>query len=484
MNQKSFNLKSLKVSYNKKVDINHIYDKIHRKFSLQEIMQYAFVGYYKSKKNIVLVVLSNEKIFIDDEKDKVPYVGVYTYKEILKLNYQESLKNDLKSCIELKTASDVIKIKGVSRPIFQEIVKNFNEQKDKYMKFFPEKILTGMREQHITDDDDIVSEETPVEQLVPIEQSKEETLINTRVDEDLMAYQDQKLKDIYEFENKPAETKSKKVVNDEIISKINTYSSAYLSSLFLADDQILPNGQKTLFYELSKKLNYLESTSFSLNSIDATPIKLEKKALKLNTVPIIAELEPLVQKEEKDQYETRFLFTRNWIEYTKHNVSNKVLGVDANGNGAYLDISKVSSSHTIDIYKAKEYKINDEIRSGLRSSQTISAYEKNGRPGIDSLYYNKTTKKKLDIKQYDGIIFLGVKYYFGAYYEFSKLQREYTRIFAEEKRSSGEIYRRYELIFEDDLITYKAYNEKGVLIDDLYSNSSSYDLKWLTFFKD
>lgn len=481
MNQTNFNIKTLKAYFNKKADINKIYEKIHKKFSLQEINQYAFVGFYKNKKNVVLVVFSNEKVFIDDENEKVPYTGVYTYKEILKLNYNENSKNDLKSYVELWTSNEVIKIKGISRQTFQEIVKNFNEQKDKYLKLFPEKMLSGLREMNGFYEKK--TEENQVDERTE-EEIRADKLINTTIDEDLLEELESKKESVNDYVVKESEAKSRKVVNDNLISKTNTYSSAYLSSLFLAEDQNLPSGQKTLFYDLSKKVNFLESTSFSLNSIDTTPIKLEKKALKLNTVPIIAELEPLVQQHDKEQYETRFLFTRNWIEYTKHNVTDKVLGVDSNGNGVYLDLSKVNSSHRVDVFKAKEYKINDTIRSGLRSSQTISAYEKNGRYGIDSLYYNKTTKKRLSLKEYDGIIFMGVKYYFGVFNEFSKLQREYTRIFVEEKKSSGEIFRKYELIFEDDLISYKAYNERGILVDDLYPNAASFDLKWLTFFKD
>lgn len=475
MNQSNFNLRNLRVAYNRKVDINLIYEKISRKFSLQENVQYAFVGYYKNKKNVILVVFTNEKVFIDDEKDKVPYSGVYTYKEIIKLNYTENSKHEFKSCLEFITSGESLKIRGVNRKVFEEIVKNFNEQKDRYIKFFPEKIMTSKEEFYNEGQLEAEAEDLDM----PSNDIERENLINTVVNETLLSNDS-----VSDFVIKSDNSKLKKVVNDSLISKTNTYSSAYLSSLFLADDQSLPSGQKTLFYDLTKKVNFLENTNFTLNSIDTIPIKLEKRALKLNTVPIIAELEPLVQKHNKEEFETRFVFTRNWIEYTKHNVTDKVLGVDSNGNGAYLDLSRVTSTHTIDTYKAKEYKINDEIRSGLRSSQTISAYEKNGRPGIDSLYYNKVTKKKLDIKKYDGIIFLGIKYYFNVYYEFSKLQREYTRVYFEDKKSTGEIYRKYELIFEDDLISYKAYNERGTLVDDLYPNSASFDLKWLTFFKD
>lgn len=487
MNQNSFNIKTLKVTYNKKVDINQIYSKIHKKFSLQEINQYAFVGYYKRKKNIVLVVFSNEKVFIDDENDKVPFSGVYTYKEIIKINFFENPKNVLKSYIEIRTKDETLKIKGINKPTFLEIVKNFNNQKDKYMKFFPEKIISGYREEANND----LKKQDVNSLLDEIEQSNhdnknilvEEKTKNIMDAHSFIEEDDDKIKSNIESGSK-SDSKIKKVVNDTIISNINTYSSSFLSSLFLAEDQILPSGQKTLFFDITKRLSFLEANNPTINSFDSVPFKLDKKALKLNTVPIIAELEPFQQTPGKEQYETRMVFTRNWIEYTKHNVTDKVLGVDSNGNGAYLDLSKVTSSKTIDTFKGKEYKINDEIRCGLRSSQTISAYEKNGRLGIDSLYFNKNTKKKLDIKKYDGIIFLGVKYYFGVYNEFSKLQREYTRIFVEDKKTNGEIYRRYELIFEDDLITYKAYNERGNLIDDLCPNTSSYDLKWLTFFKD
>ncbi|MDE6429316.1 MAG: hypothetical protein K2K18_02250, partial [Malacoplasma sp.] len=76
------------------------------------------------------------------------------------------------------------------------------------------------------------------------------------------------------------------------------------------------------------------------------------------------------------------------------------------------------------------------------------------------------------------------KYYFNVYNEFSKLQKTSIRIFVEDKKINGEVFRKYELIFDDDLLTYKAYNERSQLIDDSSPNSSSYDLKWLMFFKE
>lgn len=178
------------------------------------------------------------------------------------------------------------------------------------------------------------------------------------------------------------------------------------------------------------------------------------------------------------------MFARNWIEFTKHNVTDKLLGVDSNGDGVYVDMKQTQTSHIIDVFKAKEYKIDDSIRHGLRSSQSISFHEKNQRLGIDSLYVNIKTGQKLMLEKYDGIIFLGIKYYFNTYNEFNSLQRRYLRIFHQDKKHNGDVYRSYELVFEDDLISYKAFNNKGAVIDDLSQNAASYDLKWLSFFRD
>ncbi|MDE7087944.1 MAG: hypothetical protein K2O19_00220, partial [Malacoplasma sp.] len=280
-------------------------------------------------------------------------------------------------------------------------------------------------------------------------------------------------------------SKNKKVVNDSLITNTNSFSSSFLANLFTNEEALLPGGKRTIFAEILKKIKELESKSLAINGIDTTPVTLQKKVLKLNTVPVIVETKLINNvSNSDDDLENKLIFSRNWIEYTKHNVTDKVLGVDANGNGAYIDVSKVGSSSTIDIFKAKEYKINDEVRSGLRSSQTISFLEKNGRPGLDFFYNNLKTNEKLNVFKYDGILFLGVKYYFNVYNEFSKLQKKNIRIFVEDKRSNGEVFRKYELIFDDDLLTYKAYNERSQLIDDSSPNSSSYDLKWLMFFKE
>lgn len=532
--ENSFNVKDLRVSFNKKANINKIYEKIQKKYSLREITIYAFVGYHKTKKNTLLICFSNQKIFIDDEKSKVPFSGVYTYRDIKEIKYypNPNPKNELKSYIELITENyNTFRIKGISRHEFKKIRDVFHSQKEIYLKSFLEKISLDEKKFELIDENfsysaisnsvknnetlensassQVIKEVEKIEKIkeienfdfddkldeskIEVEHNETDKLLNSTLykslgidSEDSISANDLISKSNLLVDSLESPTKSRKVVNDGLVSNTNSFSSSYLVKLFTNEEALLPGGKKTMIYSLLKKIKEVESKSLAINGIDTTPINLDKKVLKLNTIPVIVETKPIVSQptNSEDDVENRLIFTRNWIEYTKHNVVNKVLGVDANGNGAYIDISKASSNSVIDTFKAREYKINDEVRSGLRSSLTIPFYEKNGRPGLDFFYNNLKTGEKLNIAKYDGILFLGTKYYFNVYNEFSKLQKKYVRIFVEDKKSNGEIFRKYELIFEDDSITYKAYNERSQMIDDTSSNSSSYDLKWLMFFKE
>lgn len=513
----NFNVKSLRVPFNKKANLNKIYEKIQKKYSLREFTIYAFVGYYRHKKNTLLICFSNQKIFIGDEKDKVNFCGVYTYKDIRSLNFVHNDKNDFASYIEIETENyKTFKIKGVGKEEFKKIKDIFKHQKEIYVKSFLEKVSNEEKKYDLIDEnfsysslssmikkdedkktsenfaenENLVWKENFIEDLL-IEKS--ENLNNKKNKhsetfyESLIQEQEIVSDDLVSHSNLLADsiesTKNKKVVNDSLITNTNSFSSFFLANLFTNEETLLPGGKKTILADITKELNKLKSKNLAINGIDNTAINLQNKVLKLNTVPVIVETKPL-NDTTNDDLENRLIFSRNWIEYTKHNVTDKVLGVDANGNGAYIDISKVGSSNVIDIFKAKEYKINDEIRSGLRSSQTISFLEKNGRPGLDFFYNNLKTNEKLNVFKYDGILFLGTKYYFNVYNEFSKLQKKYIKIFVEDKKPNGDIFRKYELIFDEDLLTYKAYNERSQLIDDSSPNSSSYDLKWLMFFKE
>ncbi|MDE7112203.1 MAG: hypothetical protein K2N92_01240, partial [Malacoplasma sp.] len=505
----------------KRANLNKIYEKIKKKYSLREFTIYAFVGYYKHKRNTLLVCFSNQKIFIGDEKDKVSFCGVYTYKDIRSLNFVPNDKNHFNSYIEIETENyKIFKIKGVGKEEFRKIKEIFKNQKEIYMKAFLEKVTTEEKKYDLVDENFSYSSVSSMikkdeEKMMNenfIEFDKNQELKQKFTEEEIV----EKPENLTKNENKYSgstfyesliqeeeitsddlvsqsnllvesieSSKNKKVVNDSLITNTNSFSSSFLANLLTNEETLLPGGKRTIFSEILKKIKELESKSLSINGIDTTPITLQKKVLKLNTVPVIVETKSINNvSNSDDDLENRLIFSRNWIEYTKHNVVDKVLGVDANGNGAYIDISKVGSSSSIDIFKAKEYKINDEVRSGLRSSQTISFLEKNGRPGLDFFYNNLKTNEKLNVFKYDGILFMGIKYYFNVYNEFSKLQKKSIRIFVEDKKINGEVFRKYELIFDDDLLTYKAYNERSQLIDDSSPNSSSYDLKWLMFFKE
>ncbi|MCF0217480.1 MAG: hypothetical protein HUJ42_00335 [Malacoplasma sp.] len=543
-NQSSFNVKNLTASFNKTANINKIFEKIHHRYSLREVTVYAFVGYYKNKKNTILFCFSNQKIFIDDEKNKIWFCGAYTYKDIKSLTFVPNQKAPQKSYLEIETDNHkTFKIKGVSHDEFKIIINVFKKQKEIYFKSFLGKVTNQENgfelidetytystlinsissipskseyEQELKDkeekeikalnssktqliegydidnEEDIDNHEIEMdekEELQKLNFNSSARSINTSVYESLKNEKELSTNDLISHSNLLVESlespKNKKVVNDTLATSNNTFSSVFISNLLTNQEFDLPGGKKTLFYFIDKRIKELESNNLAIKGIDSTPVRLDKKILKLNTVPVIIETKPLNSSSiNDDENENHLFFSRNWIEYTKHNVTNKLLGVDEKGNGAYIDFNKANSSKTIDIFKAKEYKLNDEIRNGLRSSQTISFLERNGKPGINSFYTNLKNGEKLNVNQYDGIIFQGIKYYFGSYDEFSKLQKKYLRIFFEDKKINGEIFRKYELIFDDDLITYKAYNERSELINDSFKNSNSYDLKWLTFFKE
>lgn len=525
----TFNVRTLRVHFNKRANIDKIYEKIQKKYSLRERTLYAFVGFYKFKWNTLLICFSNQKVFIDDEKDKLNFTGVYTYKEIKVFKYVENKKQSLKSYIEITTDKHrTFRIKGISKSEFEKIINIFETQKKIYINSFLEKVsntnqngfdlinenytYSSISNNLKRNEKEILNQEIENKPMMT-EENKRELEPENPINNDSVIDEEPRNTNTNVINNEPyynqsnnnnatsttedlitksnliveniESSKHKKVVNDSLITNTNSFSSLYLVNLLTNEESLLPGGKKTIFSSLIKKIKLLESSSLALNGIDNTPINLDKKVLKLNTIPVIVETKPMnPQVNDEDSVENKLIFTRNWIEYTKHNVANKVLGVDENGNGVYIDMSKAVSSSTIDVYKAKEYKLNDELRSGLRSSQTISFSERNGRPGLDFFYTNLKTGEKLNVLKYDGIVFLGVKYYFNVYNEFSKLQKKYVRILVEEKKNNGDVFRRYELTFDDDILTYKAFNERSQIIDDNSINSNTYDLKWLTFFKD
>ncbi|MEG2250090.1 MAG: hypothetical protein RSD09_00765 [Bacilli bacterium] len=59
-----FNITSLTINFKTKIDVNQILREIEKKYSLNEITKFSMVAYYKNRNNVVLITLSNEKIFI------------------------------------------------------------------------------------------------------------------------------------------------------------------------------------------------------------------------------------------------------------------------------------------------------------------------------------------------------------------------------------------------------------------------------------
>lgn len=425
-----FNIASLNINFKTKIDVNQILREIEKKYSLNEITKFCLVAFYRKKNNVVLFTLTNEKIFIWSNKN-LPINDVYNYSELISIT---SKKTTSKNFIITFDNGSEFNLKGLNNNDVNEFNKHFYVIKNNLNNLY-------LKEININDENENIFLETSAEDIQNV-------------------------------------TFKKRVVNDLIITNSTSLSSFYIYELLTKKEKILPNGENTLFYNIIERIHNLEKKNMFNFDFDSIPLKFSSDT-KLNTIPVVAEFSSLTNS---DQHENRFLFAKNWIEYTRHNVKNKLLGVDENGNGAYLELNTYSTRKKICTYKAREYKVNDEIRYGLRSGQTISFFEKNQKMGIDSLYFNIETNNKLDLENYDGIIFMGLKYYFNIIIEFSKLQKKYCRVFHQERKVNGDLLKSYEIIFEDDLITYKVFNDRGILIDDLSSNAFINDLKWLTFF--
>lgn len=425
-----FNIASLNINFKTKIDVNQILREIEKKYSLNEITKFCLVAFYRKKNNVVLLTLTNEKIFIWSNKN-LSINDVYNYSELISIT---SAKATSKNFVITFDNGSEFNLKGLNNNDVNEFNKHFHMIKNSLNHLYLKEINTN-------------------------NESKYNLLETTTED----------IKDV---------TFKKKVVNDLIITNSTSLSSFYIYELMTKKEKILPNGENTLFYNIIERIHNLEKKNMFNFDLDCIPLKFSSDT-KMNTIPVVAEFSSLTNSDER---ENRLLFAKNWIEYTRHNVKNKLLGVDENGNGAYLELNTYSTRKKICTYKAREYKVNDEIRYGLRSGQAISFFEKNQKMGMDSLYFNIESNNKLDLTTYDGIIFMGLKYYFNIITEFNKLQKKYCRVFHQERKVNGDLFKSYEIIFEDDIITYKVFNDRGILIDDLSSHAFTNDLKWLTFF--
>lgn len=450
-----FDIENLKAPFNKKINLVSLFLSIKNKFSTNEITKYAFASYFKRKRNCVLTIFTNEKIFIVSNKKDLPICGIYSYQDIKKIEF---IEKSYDSKVVIVTSTDSYALKGVSKKTYEELDNVFESEKTIFLN---SKIGQN-----------IVQSFNNFNSLNFIDNSEEEKnndLLN-------LNYEQQEEKIIPNTNNK----KSKRVVNDEMISKSTSLSSFYIIELLSNPNLLLPNNKASILKSIDERLTLLETSNLFNKPLDSIPLKFSSIS-KFNTIPVLAEFSSLLNPQKT---ENRLLFSRNWIEFTKHNVKNKLLGVDANGNGAYIDINTANKLQVIDVFKGKEYIINEKTRYGIRPGQTIPLKDEEGKQGLETLYYHSVTNEKLDISKYDGIIFKNQKYFFNVPTEFNTLNIRECKIQVQEYESDYKAMKLYELIITDETITYNLFDLNKGIIDDKVQHSDSYDIKWITFFKE
>ncbi|WP_412032291.1 PH domain-containing protein [Malacoplasma muris] len=463
-----FDVTTLKADFNKRVNVNDLYSQIQKKYSLNEITKYALVCYYKWKKNLVFISFTNEKVFVTSNKYNLPVNGVYSYQDIFGFSFIEGKK--INSFL-FKTSNGDYLLKNITKNVYNEFLDVFEREKTIFINSkIGQNIMQSASNFNSLDS-------------IKLDENKKDEYENF-VDFSKHNYSDltYSTSSLQEKNNEILNSNSKKnkrVVNDEDASANTTFSSSYISSLLTNKKELLPNKSPTLLKSIDDRLLEIEKNNIFDKPLDSIALKFTTNS-KLNTIPVLAEFSSLTNS---DKVENRLLFSRNWIEFTKHNVKNKILGVDENGNGTYIDIKNANSDKIIKSYKAKDYIINGSVRYGLRSSLTCSLKEQTDQISLESMYYSPATNEKLDVWKYDGIIFMNKKYYFNIPSEFDVLQRKWCKIHHFEKESANRVMV-YELIFEDNKVRYNVYSDQMKLLDDNTNVSALYDLKWLTFFKD
>lgn len=445
-----FDIATLKSEFNRKVNLLNLYDYIQRKYTLNEITKYALVCYYKKKKNVVLVSLTNEKIFIHSNAN-LNINGVYSYQDIKGFEFIENSKNNV---LIVNTSDFTFELKHISKRVFNEMLEIYEQEKTIFVN-------------------------SKIGQNIIQSFSNFNSLNFVKMDEISKKQEDNENNYYENNEEKNVNKKAKRVINDTNVSLTTTLSSSYIIELLTDPKKPFPNNKYSVIKNIDERVLDLENTNLFNKPFDSINLKFTSNS-KLNTIPVLVEFSSLTNK---DKTENRLLFSRNWIEFTKHNVKNKLLGVDENGNGSYIDINNANKHQIIKSYKAKEYIFNGQARYGVRSSQKINYKDVDDKIGLESMYVDSLTNDKLDISKFDGIIFMNKKYYFEIPSEFEILQRK--KCFVSDLRVDR--YKKtilHTLLFEDNTLTYIAYDQDNNIIDDSYNGASIYDLRWLTFFKD
>lgn len=461
----SYDVTSLQPAFKKSVDIKRIYNFIEKKYSLNEVTQFGLVCYYKWKSNVVLITLTNEKIFIFSNKKDLEINGVYSYNDIEEFGFLEKKK---KTYLNVTAKEKNFTLRSITKYDYDILCRVFQQQKEAFNNSkIGKNIISSFST--ISSIDFFKKRNFYKDEL--IDELKDDSTENINIDNNGVETKNES--------NNQNGKKNKRVVNDKNISSDTTFSSLFIFELLSRHDKKMPGGNPTVLSDLSNRIINLEKANPFDNPIDSVSFKLTTVS-KLNTIPVIAEFSNI---HDKSVTENKLLFARNWIEYTKHNVKNKLLGVDSHGNGAYIDLGNYIGKR-IDSFKAVEQNIGDIKRYGLRSGQKVKILGSQKEPGLDSLYKHPTSGENLDVFKYDGLIFFGKKYYFNTLNEFSIIPRKYCRVIDHEWKTNGLINKTFEILFEDDYISYKVYNDNGSILSDVDKTASNFDIKWLTLFKD
>ncbi len=301
------------------------------------------------------------------------------------------------------------------------------------------------------------------------------------------------------------------------LKKYSNANEGFNDEIFHVQNAWLENNKKFSIYD-DKLLKLEENWKNQTESINNVIKKLKERSGENSNVPI-----------EKSSIDNE------WFLDSTHNTTNKLLAVNSKGEGIYFDVEEFKNdidklisqsknelvimmdekihdikkfliSNIEEINNQKEEKIIEEItpkkdfkttifkgksyihngieRHGIRSGQTLSLRMEKNSPGIDSLYFADDSKEPLYINKYDGIIFANKKYYINTPKEFNNSKKDFFKMVHIEYEEGIKPYRLFEIVIQNDLIEYKAFNEKGHLISDKDPLSIKYDLKWLTLFKE
>lgn len=285
----SYDVTSLKPTFNKRVDIKRIYNFIEKKYSLNEVTQFGIVCYYKRKSNVVLITLTNEKIFIFSNRKDLEINGVYSYNDIEDFGFLEKKK---KTYLNVTAKEKNFTLRNITKYDYDILCRVFQQQKE---AFNNSKIGKNIISNFST--------------ISSIDFFKKRNFYKDELIDEVQDNKDsENTNSESKIDNQTNNKKNKRVVNDKNISSDTTFSSLFIFELLSRHDKKMPGGNPTVLTDLSNRIVNLEKANPFDNPIDSVSFKLTSLS-KLNTIPVIAEFSNI---HDKSITENKLLFARNW----------------------------------------------------------------------------------------------------------------------------------------------------------------------------